>query len=350
MRHKFPRHIRCFACEDRVPAFRKFTLMPKSKKFSGKTPAPLRSTEQRNPRTRNIDTKSTAGILRMIHREDASVAKAVSTAVPEIAKAVDAIAGALQHGGRLFYVGAGTSGRLAALDAAEIPPTYGTPPRLVQAVIAGGRRALTHAVEGAEDNRTKGGQDLAARGINSKDAVVGIAASGGTPYVLGALEVANRKGAVTVGLTSNPGTPITQLGRISIVTPTGPEAITGSTRMKAGTAQKLVLNMLSTAVMIRLGRVHDNWMIGVALTNSKLRARGLRILMEATGAGVADSTRALRQSGHNLGAALIMLKTGASARQARSLLRDTQNHVHNALNIAVKDARPVHSHSFKSNG
>ena len=291
-----------------------------------------RATELRNPRTRGIDAKSTTEILRAIHREDASVAKAVSTALPAIGRAVDAIAGALQRGGRLFYIGAGTSGRLAALDAAEIPPTFGTPPRIVQAVIAGGRRALTHAVEGAEDNRAQGARDLAARGLNAKDAVVGIAASGGTPYVLGGLEFAKRRGAITIGLTSNSRTPITQVAQISIVTPTGPEVITGSTRMKAGTAQKLVLNMLSTATMIRLGRVYDNWMIGVALTNRKLRARGLRILMEASGAGVAESTRALRQSGHNLGATLIMLKTGASARQAKRLLRDTQGHVHNTLN------------------
>jgi N-acetylmuramic acid 6-phosphate etherase len=247
---------------------------------------------------------------------------------------VDAIAAALHRGGRLFYVGAGTSGRLAALDAAELPPTFGTPPRVVQAVIAGGRRALTHAVEGAEDHRARGAKDLAARGLNAKDAVIGIAASGGTPYVLGALEFAKRKGTVTIGLTSNPRTPITRMAKISIVTPTGPEAITGSTRMKAGTAQKLVLNLLSTATMIRLGRVYDNWMIGVALTNRKLQARGLRILMEASGKGVADSTRALRQSGHNLGAALIILKTGASARQAKRLLRDTHGHVNNALNRA----------------
>jgi N-acetylmuramic acid 6-phosphate etherase len=291
-----------------------------------------RVTEQRNPRTRGIDAKSAIGILRAIHREDASAAGAVNRALPAIARAVDAIAGALQRGGRLFYVGAGTSGRLAALDAAELPPTFGTPPRLVQAVIAGGRRALTQAVEGAEDNRAQGAKDLLKRGISKKDAVVGIAASGGTPYVLAALEFAKRKGAVTIGITSNPRTPITQVAQISIVTPTGPEVITGSTRMKAGTAQKLVLNMLSTAVMIRLGRVYDNWMIGVALTNRKLQARGLRILMEASGASVAESTRALRQSGHNLAAALIMLKTGASAPQAKRLLRDTHGHVHNALN------------------
>ena len=301
-----------------------------------------KATEQRNPRTRGIDAKSTIEILRAIHREDASVAKAVSGALPAIARAVDAIAGALQKGGRLFYVGAGTSGRLAALDAAELPPTFGTPPRMVQAVIAGGRRALTLAVEGAEDNRARGAQDLAARGLTAKDAVVGIAASGGTPYVLGALGFAKRKGAVTIGITSNPRTPITRAAQVSIVTPTGPEVITGSTRMKAGTAQKLVLNMLSTAVMIRLGRVYDNWMIGVALTNSKLQARGLRILMDASGAGVAEATRALRQSGHNLGVALIMLKTGASAGQAKRLLRDTHGHAHNTLNRTKKIASGSH--------
>jgi N-acetylmuramic acid 6-phosphate etherase len=301
-----------------------------------------KATEQRNPRTHGIDAKSTIEILRAIHGEDASVVKAVASALPAIARAVDAIAGALAHGGRLFYVGAGTSGRLAALDAAELPPTFGTLPGMVQAVIAGGRRALTHAVEGAEDNRGQGARDLASRGFNAKDAVVGIAASGGTPYALGALEFAKKRGAVTIGLTSNPRTPITKVAQISIVTPTGPEVITGSTRMKAGTAQKLVLNMLSTAVMIRLGRVYDNWMIGVALTNRKLQARGLRILMDASGKGVAESTRALRQSGHDVGAALIILKTGASARQAKRLLRDTHGHVHNALNQAKKITSIAH--------
>jgi N-acetylmuramic acid 6-phosphate etherase len=298
-----------------------------------------RATEQRNPRTRGIDAQSTIKILRAIHREDVSVAGSVSGELPSIARAVDAIAAALRRGGRLFYVGAGTSGRLAALDAAELPPTFGTPPHMVQAVIAGGRRALTQAVEGAEDNRTQGARDLAARGVDASDVVAGIAASGATPYVLGALEFAKRRGAVTIGITCNPRTPIARISKIAIVTPTGPEAITGSTRMKAGTAQKMVLNMLSTTTMIRLGRVYQNWMIGVALTNRKLRARGLRILAEASGAGVADATRALRQSGHNLGAALIMLKTGANARQARRLLRDTQGHVYNAIHRPGRGAK-----------
>src|SRR5882757_9157173 len=300
---------------------------------------PPRATEQRNPRTRGLDTKSTLDILRAIHREDATVARAVARAIPAIARAVDAITLSLRHGGRLFYVGAGTSGRLAALDAAEIPPTFGTPPRMVQAVIAGGRRALTHAVEGAEDNPRQGARDLVAHGMNRNDVVVGITASGSTPYVLGALEFARRRGATTVGVAANPRTPITRLAAISIVTETGPEAITGSTRMKAGTAQKLVLNMLSTAAMIRMGRVYDNWMIGVALTNRKLQARGLRILMEASGATVADATRALRLSGHRMDAALIILKTGASAQEAKRLLRDTNGHVHHALQRTKRNSK-----------
>jgi N-acetylmuramic acid 6-phosphate etherase len=290
-----------------------------------------KATEQRNPRVRGLDTKSTLEILRTIHREDATVAETVARAVPAIARAVDAITLALQRGGRLFYVGAGTSGRLAALDAAEIPPTFGTPPRMVQAVIAGGRRALTRAVEGAEDNRAQGARDLAAHRLNRSDVVVGITASGSTPYVLGALAFARRRGAVTVGVAANPRTPITRLAAIGIVTETGPEAITGSTRMKAGTAQKMVLNMLSTGAMVRLGRVYDNWMIGVALTNRKLHARGLRILAEASGATVAEATRALRQSGHNMGIAVIMLKSGASAREAQRRLHDAGGHVRNAL-------------------
>jgi N-acetylmuramic acid 6-phosphate etherase len=280
-----------------------------------------RATEQRNSRTRRLDAMSTSGILRAIHREDATVSRAVARAIPAITRAVDAITGALRRGGRVFYVGAGTSGRLAALDAAEIPPTFGTPARKVQAVIAGGRRALTHAVEGTEDNRAQGARDLAARRLTSNDAVIGITASGATPYVLGALAYARRRGAVVIGITSNPRTPVTRLAPISIVTETGPEAITGSTRMKAGTAQKMVLNMLSTAVMTRLGRVYDNWMIGVALTNRKLKQRGLRILAESSGSSVAEATRALRQSGHDLRAALIMLKCGVDARTARRRLR-----------------------------
>jgi N-acetylmuramic acid 6-phosphate etherase len=298
-----------------------------------------KATEQRNPRTRRIDTKSSLEIVRTINREDATVANAVAKALSTISRAVDSIVRALESGGRLIYVGAGTSGRLATLDAAEIPPTFGTSASKVQAVIAGGRRALTHAAEGAEDDGAQGARDLASRKVGRKDAVVGITASGSTPYVLGALEYAKRAGATTVGITSNPRTPITHLAAISIVTPTGPEVVTGSTRMKAGTAQKMVLNMLSTAVMIRLGRSYDNWMIGVALTNRKLLARGLRILVEATGATVPDATRALRLSGHRMDVALIILKTGASAQEAGRLLRNTNGNVHNALTRTRRNSK-----------
>jgi N-acetylmuramic acid 6-phosphate etherase len=299
----------------------------------------LKSTEQRNPRTRGLDRKSTLNIVRAIHREDATVAKAVAGALPAIARAVDAIAQALERGGRLFYVGAGTSGRLAALDAAELPPTFGTPPSMVQAVIAGGRRALTRAVEGSEDNRSQGARDLAAHQVNAKDVVVGITASGSTPYVLGALEFARRQRAVTIGITSNPRALITRAAKISVVTATGPEVITGSTRMKAGTAQKMVLNMLTTASMIRMGRVYDNWMIGVALTNRKLQERGLRILMEASGATVDEATHALRQSGHTMDVALIMLKGGVNARQAKHLLGSANGNMREALDKVKQTAK-----------
>ena len=306
---------------------------------------PPNATEQRNPRTRGLDAKSTLDILRAIHREDATVAKAVARAIPEIVKAVDAIAQALQRGGRLFYVGAGTSGRIAALDAAEIPPTFGTPVRMVQAVISGGRRALTRSVERAEDNRVRGARDLAARGLNRKDVVVGITASGSTPYVLGALKFARRRGAITIGITSNPEASIADIAKFSVVTPTGPEVITGSTRMKAGTAQKMVLNMLSTAAMIRMGRVYNNWMIGVALTNQKLQARGLRILAEASGATVTEATRALRQSGHNMAIALIILKSGVTASEAQRRLRNAGGNIPEALTLhgqTPKDPRKRH--------
>jgi N-acetylmuramic acid 6-phosphate etherase len=305
----------------------------------------LKATEQRNPRTRGLDEKSTLEIVRAIHREDASVARAVTAALPAITRAVDAITNVLRQDGRLFYVGAGTSGRLAALDAAEIPPTFGTPAHMVQAVIAGGHRALTHAAEGAEDDREQGARDLEAVELSSNDAVVGITASGSTPYVLGALEFARRRGALTISVTSNPGSPVSKIAKIAVVTPTGPEVITGSTRMKAGTSQKLVLNMLSTAAMVRLGRVYDNWMMGVSLTNEKLQARGLRILMEASGATVDDATRALGQAGHNMGVAIVMLKTGINARDAQTRLRAAKGNISAAISgpkLASKGKKRSH--------
>ena len=278
-------------------------------------------TEQRNPRSRGLDRKSTLGILRALNREDARVALAVRRELPKIARAVDAIVKALGSGGRLFYIGAGTSGRLAVLDAAECPPTFGTPPRMVQAIIAGGAGALRHASEGAEDSAACGARDLRRAGVTSKDVVVGLAASGTTPYVLGALAFAKRRGAVTVGVTANPRSPLARAARIAIAPDTGPEAISGSTRLKAGTAQKLVLNLLSTAAMVRLGRVYENWMVHVALTNQKLRRRGVRILQEAAGVSASTAEHAVRQAGNDLAAALVMLKTGGECSGRAQLAR-----------------------------
>ncbi len=288
-------------------------------------------TEQRNPRSRGLDLLSTAEVLRVIHREDARVARAVARELPQIARVVEAIVRALGRGGRLIYVGAGTSGRLATLDAAECPPTFGVAPQTVQAVVAGGRRALTRAVEGAEDSAGQGARDLAAKKVTAADVVVGLTASGSTSYVLGALAYARRRGAFTVGVTSNRRSPLARVARITIAPQAGPEVIAGSTRMKAGTAQKLVLNMLSTAAMVRLGHVYDNWMIDVALTNRKLRERGLRILAEACGARVSEAERALRQAGHDLRVALVMLKTGADARTAKRRLKRAQGNLRKAL-------------------
>ena len=241
------------------------------------------------------------------------------------------MARALRTGGRVFYVGAGTSGRLATLDASECPPTFGVPPSWFQAVIAGGRRALWSAVEGAEDSAANGGKDISARRITRRDVVVGLTASGSTPYVLGALAKARRAGALTIGITSNRNSPLAKSVKILIAPETGPEALTGSTRLKAGTAQKLVLNMLSTATMVRLGRVYENWMIGVALTNKKLKQRGLRILEQATGASVSDAARALRQAGHDPCIALIILKKTVTPAEAARRLRASHGNMREAL-------------------
>jgi N-acetylmuramic acid 6-phosphate etherase len=291
------------------------------------------STERRNPNSYGLDQKSTIEILRVLNREDARVALAVRRTLPQIRKAVDAITKAWQSGGRLLYLGAGTSGRLGVLDAAECPPTFGTPPAMVQAIIAGGERALRHAVEGAEDSATNGAKDLRRAGVSRRDVVVGIAASGTTRYVLGALEFARRRGAQTVGVTSNPNSPLARVAQIAIAPDTGPEAIAGSTRLKAGTAQKMVLNLLSTAAMVRMGRVYDNWMVSVALTNQKLRRRGARILEEAAEVNASSAEHALRSAGHDLPTALVMLRTGATAAEARRKLAKTSGHVRRALAV-----------------
>jgi N-acetylmuramic acid 6-phosphate etherase len=297
-------------------------------------------TERRNPRTRDLDRMSALEIVRVLNREDARVAPAVRRELPRIARAVDAIVRAFRRRGRLLYVGAGTSGRLAVLDASECPPTFGVSPKMVRALIAGGERAIRHAAEGAEDSASSGARDLAAAKVTRRDVVVGITASGTTPYVLGALRLARRCGAVTVGITSNRRSPLARLSRIVIAPNTGPEAVAGSTRLKAGTAQKMVLNLLSTASMARLGRVYENWMIYVAQTNQKLQQRGARILEEAAGVSASAATHALRQSGHDLPAALVMLKADVSGAAARKSLANVGGSVRQALDsLASKRGR-----------
>ncbi|HVS86689.1 MAG TPA: N-acetylmuramic acid 6-phosphate etherase [Candidatus Acidoferrum sp.] len=280
-------------------------------------PKERRHTEDRNPASRNLDRMSTQAILRLMNREDRKVAVAVGRKIPAIARAVDAIARGIRNGGRLFYVGAGSSGRMAVLDAAECPPTFGTSPKLMQALIAGGRRAVTRSVEGAEDSVRNAERDLREKKLTSNDVVVGITASGTTPYVIGAMKFARKRRATTVAITSNRHMPVARLAKIVIVPEVGPEVVTGSTRLKAGTSQKMVLNMLSTAAMVRLGHVYENLMIDAALTNEKLAERGLRILAEASGKRVSAAERALRAAGHKLRVALVMLKLGVDAREAR---------------------------------
>jgi N-acetylmuramic acid 6-phosphate etherase len=301
--------------------------MKTSKRTTRKPPR----TEQADPRSLPLDRMSTRDILRAINRQDATVAGAVARELPAIGRAADAIVHAISNGGRLIYVGAGTSGRLATLDAAECPPTFGVSSRLVLAVLAGGRRALVGAVEGAEDSAEQGARDLAAKSLTKNDVVVGVAASGTTPYLLGALKLAKRRGAVTVGISSNRNSPLTRVAKIAIAVETGPEIIAGSTRMKAGTAQKMVLNLLSTTTMIRLGHVYNQWMVDVALTNNKLRQRGVRILQEASGATTPQAARALAQAKRNLRIALVMLKTNATAVEAKRRLNEAGGNLRRAL-------------------
>ena len=271
------------------------------------------------------------GIVRLMNREDRKVAMAVGRQIPAITRAVDAIVSGIRKGGRLIYVGAGSSGRMGVLDAAECPPTFGTSPKQVQALIAGGRRAITRAVEGAEDSARNGERDLRAKKVGRNDVVVGIAASGTTPYVLGALRFARGRGATTVAVTSNLRMPVGRLAKIVIAPEVGPEVLTGSTRLKAGTSHKMVLNMLSTAVMARLGHVYENLMIDMMLTNEKLEDRALRILAAASGKSVSAAEHALRAAGHDLQVGLMMLKRGVEAREAKRLIAQAGGNLRGAL-------------------
>ncbi len=276
--------------------------------------------EGRNPRTTEIDRMSSLEIVTTINREDQGVAAAVGEVLPQVAAAVDAIVAAFNAGGRLVYIGAGTSGRLGVLDASECPPTFGVPPTMVVGLIAGGLDALVNASEGAEDRADAGAADLAAIGFGARDVVVGIAVSGRTPYVIGALDYAKAQGAATVALTCNPDSPIAAMADISIAPVVGPEVITGSTRLKSGTAQKLVLNMLSTASMVRIGKTYSNLMVDMIASNEKLVARAARVVAEASGRSIAESEAALAAAGKDSKLAILMLVTGEDADTARQQL------------------------------
>ncbi len=287
-------------------------------------------TETQNPASTTIDALPTADMLRVINTADQSVALAVERELPNIAHAVDGIVARLQNGGRLFYMGAGTSGRLGVLDASECPPTFNTPPDLVQGLIAGGDRALRHAVERAEDDPEQGKQDLAGRGFSSRDALVGIAASGRTPYVLGALDYARSLNALTIGLSCTQNSQVAQASEIAITPLSGPEVITGSTRMRAGTATKLVLNMLSTGVMIRMGYVYGNLMVNVQATNEKLQDRARRIIVCIAGVSYDEASRLLAEAG-SVRIAILMQKLRLTRGEAESRLVAAKGRLRAAL-------------------
>lgn len=281
-------------------------------------------TEQRNPLTRDIDQRTTLQILELINGEDATVAAAVRAVLPAVAEAVDMIVARLREGGRLIYVGAGTSGRLAVLDAAECVPTFSVSPELVQALIAGGKDALIRGIEGAEDSREGGRADLLALNVSAKDAVVGIAASGRTPYVVAALEAANEIGAGTVGIVCSTPSAVLDAAKIKIAALTGPEVITGSTRLKAGTAQKLILNSMSSTVMIRLGKTYGNLMVDVHVSNVKLAARARRIISEVTNLSEDEAGLVLERANNEVKTAIVMTLLAVTADDARGLLAKEQ--------------------------
>ena len=288
-------------------------------------------TEQENPKTANIDQVSTLDVLRLINNEDKFVAEAVRRVLPDVAEAVEEIVKRLENGGRLFYIGTGTSGRLGVLDASEIPPTFGVSYDLVQGIIAGGYDALYKATEASEDNKEQGAEDLRARGVTGNDAVVGIAASGRTPYTIGAVEYAHGLGCFTACIVCNPDSEITKAVDVAIVPVVGPEALTGSTRMKAGTAQKLVLNMLSTAAMIRLGYVKGNRMTNMKPANEKLKDRSVRILMAETGIEESSAAKLLKDAGEDLRVALVMHNAEVPPESARDALTRNAFVVENAI-------------------
>ena len=297
------------------------------------TPESLPITEQENPRTSNLSSLSSLEIVRAMNDEDGMVAGAVRAVLSEIGQTVDEIVARLRENGRLFYIGTGTSGRLGALDAAECPPTFGVSPELVQAVIAGGYEACYRAVEASEDDAAAGGRDLETRGFTAHDALVGIAASGRTPYTVGAVEWARARGAFTAAITCVPDSPITQAAELAIVPVVGAEVIAGSTRLKAGTAQKMILNMLSTATLVKLGYVTGNRMTNVQTRNAKLRARAVRILIAEAGIDEQTAKNILDEAEGSLPLALVMAKSGCDLNEAKNALSVSSGVVDRAIAV-----------------
>ncbi|WP_439287758.1 N-acetylmuramic acid 6-phosphate etherase [Lonepinella sp. BR2904] len=288
-------------------------------------------TEQRNPESTNIDQMTALEIVSLINQQDKTVPLAIEKCLPQIAVAVEKIVQAFQDGGRLVYIGAGTSGRLGVLDASECPPTFGVDPAMVVGLIAGGEQALRHPIEGAEDNLAQGKIDLQQIDFSKQDVLVGIAASGRTPYVIGALQYANELGATTVAIASNPNSAMAKIAQIAIETVVGAEVLTGSSRMKSGTAQKLVLNMLTTASMILLGKCYQNLMVDVQASNEKLKARAVRIVMQATDCSEYKAIKALKLAENNSKVAIMMILAQLDIHQAKALLAEYQGQLRNAL-------------------
>lgn len=288
-------------------------------------------TEQRNPNSMHVDSLSALEIVQLMNKEDKQVPLAIEKCLPQIAQAVERIVAAFQQGGRLVYIGAGTSGRLGVLDASECPPTFGVSPEMVKGIIAGGERALRHPIEGAEDSKAQAVVDLQTIQLSSKDVLVGIAASGRTPYVIGALEYAKSLGSVTVSIASNPNSAMANIVDIAIDTVVGPEVLTGSSRLKSGTAQKLVLNMLTTASMILMGKCYQNLMVDVQASNEKLKARAIHIVMQATDCDKALAEETLKQADQNAKLAIMMILSGLDRAQAEALLEKHQGKLQLAL-------------------
>lgn len=288
-------------------------------------------TEQRNPNSMHVDSLSALEIVQLMNQEDKQVPLAIEKCLPQIAQAVECIVAAFQQGGRLVYIGAGTSGRLGVLDASECPPTFGVSPEMVKGIIAGGERALRHPIEGAEDSKEQAVIDLQTIQFSSKDVLVGIAASGRTPYVIGALEYAKSLGSATVSIASNPNSAMANIVDIAIDTVVGPEVLTGSSRLKSGTAQKLVLNMLTTASMILMGKCYQNLMVDVQASNEKLKARAIRIVMQATDCDKALAEETLKLADQNAKLAIMMILSGLDRAQAEALLEKHQGKLQLAL-------------------